>query len=78
MHHAKPTAEVDRRAPGFTTRSTWHNLTPIAMVNPCIVAPGPVTIKKGQTLRLRYGLVVHDGPVDLELLSKVSKRWRER
>jgi hypothetical protein len=56
--------------------STWHNLAPIAMVNPCIVAPGPVTIKEGQTLRLRYGLVVQDGPVDPEFLNKVSKEWR--
>ena len=33
--------------------SLWHNLGPIAMVNPCIVAPGPVSLKAGQPLRPR-------------------------
>jgi hypothetical protein len=56
--------------------STWHNLAPIAMVNPCIVTAGPVTIKLGQPLKLRYRLVVHDGPVPTELLGKIAKRWR--
>lgn len=54
--------------------SPWHNLKPIAMVNPCIVAPGEVEIKKGETLRLRYRLVVHDGPTPVALLDKRSKQ----
>jgi hypothetical protein len=54
----------------------WHNLAPIAMVNPCIVAPGPVTMKQGQTLRLRYRLVPHDGPTPKELLTKLTREWR--
>lgn len=54
--------------------SPWHNLKPIAMVNPCIVAPGEVEIKKGKTLRLRYRLVVHDGPPPHALLEKLSSR----
>jgi hypothetical protein len=53
--------------------STWHNLEPIAMVNPCIVAPGEVETAAGETLRLRYRLVVHDGPAPLPLL-KQQKR----
>ncbi len=57
--------------------STWHNLHPIAMVNPCIVAPGPVTIKKGQTLTLRYRLVVHDGPPPQDVLKKLNSDWRK-
>jgi hypothetical protein len=56
--------------------TTWHNLAPIAMVNPCIVAPGPVSLKKGEPLRLRYCLVVHDGPTPLELLKQLSSEWR--
>jgi len=56
--------------------STWHNLHPIAMVNPCIVAPGPVTIKRGQTLTLRYRLVVHDGPPPLDVLKELNADWR--
>jgi len=55
--------------------TTWHNLAPIAMVNPCIVAPGPVTLKKGEPLRLRYRLVVHDGPTPGILLKQLSKEW---
>ncbi len=54
--------------------STWHNLHPIAMVNPCIVALGPVEVKKDRTLRLRYRLVVHDGSPPVELLNKLSTR----
>ena len=56
----------------------WHNLAAIAMVNPCIVATGPVTIKKGQPLRLRYRLVVHDGPTPVELLKELNSAWRPR
>ncbi len=51
--------------------STWHNLPPIAMLNPCIVAPGEVRLKANHTLRLRYRLVAHDGPAPLELLNSV-------
>ena len=56
--------------------ATWHNLAPIAMVNPCIVAPGPVTIKKDEPLELRYTLVVHDGPAPVELINGMSSRRR--
>jgi hypothetical protein len=56
--------------------TVWHNLEPIAMVNPCIVAPGPVAVKAGQTLRLRYRLVVHDGPAPVPLLQKLSNEFR--
>lgn len=58
--------------------TTWHNLAPIAMVNPCIVAPGPVALNKGQPLRLRYRLVVHDGPTPVRLLGKLSGQRRAR
>jgi len=68
-------AVIDR--PG-NPPSTWHNLPPIAMVNPCIVAPGPVTIKKDRPLRLRYCLVVHDGPAPVELLNRLSRERPRR
>jgi hypothetical protein len=54
--------------------SKWHNLQPIAMINPCIAAPGAVQRKAGEVLRLRYRLVVHDGPVPRELLNQLA-RW---
>ena len=56
--------------------STWHNLGPIAMVNPCIVAPGAVKLPAGEPLVLRYRLVVHDGPPAQELLERLSAEFR--
>ena len=55
--------------------ATWHNPRYVWMVNPCIVAAGPVQVNKGATLRLRYRLVVHDGATPTELVNKLSKRW---
>ena len=66
-------AVIDR--PG-NPPTTWHNLPPIAMVNPCIVAPGPVTIKKDETLVLSYAMVVHDGPVPVKLINEFAERRR--
>lgn len=42
-------------------RSTWHGHRGIHMLNPCVVADGPVTIGKDRPLVLRYRLVAHDG-----------------
>lgn len=58
--------------------SAWHNLEVIAMVNPCIVAPGSMTLKAGQPLRLRYRLIAHDGPAPLALLQKLSDEYRSQ
>lgn len=54
----------------------WHNLAPIAMVNPCIVAPGAVKLRKDTPVRLCYRLVIHDGPTPIELLKELSEKWR--
>ncbi|MDP2897398.1 MAG: PmoA family protein [bacterium] len=56
--------------------TTWHNLAPIAMVNPCIVAPGSVKLTRDTPLRLRYRLVIHDGPKVFELLKELSDKWQ--
>jgi hypothetical protein len=56
----------------------WHNLATISMLNPCIVAPSPVNVGKGQTLNLRYRLVVHDGPTPMEVLKELATEWRRR
>ena len=58
--------------------TTWHNLAPISMVNPCIVAPGAVSIKKGQTLNLRYRIVTHDGATPVDLLKRLTSEWRRK
>jgi len=54
-------------------KSTWHNLKPIAMLNPCMVAPAAVKLQKGKPLELRYTVVIHDGPTPVELLSRLAK-----
>ncbi len=56
----------------------WHNLAAISMVNPCIAAPGPVELKAGRTLRLRYRLAVHDGPAPVEQIRALSEDWKRR
>jgi hypothetical protein len=58
--------------------SMWHNLERIAMINPCIVAPGAVSLKADNPLRLRYRLIVHDGPMPTELLQQLAKAWRSQ
>ncbi|NIP96251.1 MAG: hypothetical protein GWO24_23595, partial [Akkermansiaceae bacterium] len=56
----------------------WHNLLPIAMLNPCIVAPGEVKLGAGRPLVLRYRLVVHDGPVPVESVELAAKGYARR
>ncbi len=41
----------------------WHNITGIGMINPCIHAPSPVELKKGDPLVLRYRIATFDGAV---------------
>jgi hypothetical protein len=48
----------------------------ITMINPCIVSPGPVALKAGQTLRLRDRLVIHDGPAPVESIQTLAVEWR--
>lgn len=54
----------------------WHNKLPIAMVNPCVVAPGAVALEGGTTLELRYRVVVHDGAESTELLNRLAADFR--
>lgn len=58
--------------------ATWHNARYLWMLNPSIVGAGPMTIRGGTTLRLRYRVVVHDGATPTELLQKLSADWRSR
>lgn len=55
--------------------STWHNPRYVWMVNPCMVASEPVQVNKDKTLRLRYRLVVHDGPTPTDLINKLASSW---
>ena len=58
-------------------KSLWHNHVGIRMINPCIVAPGAVTLKAKEPLVLRYRVVAHDGAADVALLDKLAKEWAE-
>lgn len=54
-------------------KTTWHNITKIGMMNPCIIAPGPVKIDAKQGLRLNYKIVAFDGETPTTLLEKLTK-----
>lgn len=58
-------------------RSLWHNHRDVRMLNPCMVAPAPVTLKAGVPLVLRYRVVIHDGPTPASLLNTLAKDWKE-
>lgn len=53
----------------------WHNHREVRMLNPCIVAPGKVELKKHAPLILRYRVVAHDGPADAALLNRLAEEW---
>ena len=57
-------------------RTLWHNHRQIRMINPCIVAPGAVTLKAKTPLVLKYRVVAHDGEAPRELLGKLAREWR--
>ena len=56
--------------------STWHNARNLWMVNPVIAALGPVTIRPGSPLTLRYRVVVHDGPTPTAVVEKLAAEFR--
>lgn len=58
--------------------STWHVVRNIHMLNPCIVAGGPVTIPVEKPLRLRYRLVTHEGQPPLARLSQLAAAFGRR
>jgi hypothetical protein len=55
--------------------SLWHNHRDVRMLNPCVVAPAEVLLQAGRPFELRYRVVVHDGPVQKELLSQLHADW---
>jgi len=56
--------------------TTWHNISTLWMLNPVIVAAGPVTIKAGSSKTLRYRVVVHDGPTPTWVLQQLANEYR--
>ncbi len=53
-------------------KALWHNGMSMRMLNPCIVAPGDLTIKAGEPLVFRYSVVAWDGPLPKALLNIVK------
>ena len=58
--------------------TAWHNSSHLWMLNPTITAGQPMTIGAGQTMQLRYRVVVHDGDTPTALLEKLSAEYRAR
>jgi hypothetical protein len=54
----------------------WHNHRDVRMINPCIVAPGAVQLKKGKSLVLRYKVVAFDGAVPTDFLNDLARNWK--
>jgi hypothetical protein len=46
------------------------------MLNPVIASLGPVTIRAGSPLTLRYRVVVHDGPTPTTVVNKLAAEFR--
>ncbi len=53
----------------------WHNIPGLGMMNPCVVAPADLLLKKGQKLVLNYRVVAHDGEVPRETLNTLAKEF---
>jgi Methane oxygenase PmoA len=66
-------AVVDHSA---NPETTWHNATYLYMLSPTICAPREITIQPNAPLRLRYRVVVHDGPPQTALVDKLSNEFR--
>ncbi len=54
----------------------WHNSRSLWMLNPSVTALGDITILPEAPLKLRYRVVVHDGPTPTAVLQKLSGEWR--
>lgn len=55
----------------------WHNHRDVRMVNPCIVAPAEVKLKKGEPLTLKYRVVTFDGEVPTAALNQLAAEFRK-
>jgi hypothetical protein len=55
--------------------SLWHNHRDVRMLNPTIVAPDPVKLRRGEPLTLRYRVVAYDGRLTLEQLDRLASEF---
>jgi hypothetical protein len=54
----------------------WHNIAGIGMLNPCHLMDHGLELKPGQPLKLRYALLVHDGPAPATALGSLATAFR--
>jgi hypothetical protein len=54
----------------------WHNSRTLWMLNPSVTAISGFTIRPEAPMKLRYRVVVHDGPTPTAVLQKLSAEWR--
>jgi len=54
----------------------WHNHPDLRMLNPATCAPGPMQLKSGTVVTLRYRVVAYDGPLDRDHLSTLSRGFQ--
>ena len=59
--------------PSSNPRAGWYNAKSIAMLNPSVTAPGPLTLAPKVPLKLAYKVVAFDGPVPRELLTDLAR-----
>jgi hypothetical protein len=55
----------------------WHNQRDARMLNPCVVAPDDVTLKKNIPLVLHYRVVTFDGAVPTVRLNELATEFRK-
>lgn len=56
--------------------SLWHNHRDVRMMNPCIVAPGAVSLTAGKPLVLKYRVVTFDGATPTQVLNSLTRDWK--
>ncbi len=67
------TAGVAVVNPPSNPKAGWYNSSKIAMLNPSVTAPGPLTLAAKSPFKLTYRVVAFDGPTPRALLTDLSK-----
>ena len=55
--------------------SLWHNHRDVRMLNPSIVAPADVKLRRGEPLVLRYRVVAYDGRTPADALGQLAAEF---
>lgn len=55
--------------------TTWHVVSGIGLINPCITAPTAVAIRPDKAIVLRHRVLAFDGPPNLPVLNELANGW---